>query len=202
MKALILGVAVALTSIAFAIETQDVSQILDDNHCVPVHKKDGRITAFECEGTLGQMASAELNSEHAAGSAADANESLSLDGAASSKLKMKVALSVNGKIVAQPQIITDLNQSATITQKEKKSNKEYVIEVLPTTPNSANPEMVQMQFKVTQIEKGQSKILSGASILGKTNQQAEVSVNMNNPKDQVKTVSIKVTPTWVESQTF
>lgn len=195
MKAILFGAVLVLISTSWAVEIQDVSQILDDHQCVPV-RQEGRISSFACEGSLGEIA--EMDGR----SIADTPESLSLDDVTTQKLKLKIALSLNGKILARPQMIADLNQPTQFIQKKKKSNKEYVIEILPTIQNLKNPDFIQMKFKVTQNENGKSQILLRASVLGKTNQPSQISVQADEVKDKVKTVSIQVTPTWVKSQTL
>ena len=75
MKALLLSAVLVMASVG--VQAQDVSKILEDNHCTPVRQSDGRISAFECEGSLGQMA--DVSGESQQESLVDVNKPLSLD---------------------------------------------------------------------------------------------------------------------------
>lgn len=61
-------------------------------------------------------------------------------------------------------------------------------------------DFVMMHFKISEVANGKVKLLSGSSIISKTNKTAKIDVQNDNSKDSVKTLSIQVTPTWVQSQ--
>jgi hypothetical protein len=75
MKTLFLSVVLVMVSTI--VRAQDVSKILDDNQCTPVRQNDGRISAFECAGALGQVA--EVAVDEVADSLSDSTQPLSLE---------------------------------------------------------------------------------------------------------------------------
>jgi len=75
MKTLFLSVVLVMASTV--VHAQDVSKILDDNQCTPVRQNDGRISAFECAGALGQVANVTV--DEVDDSLSDSTQSLSLE---------------------------------------------------------------------------------------------------------------------------
>ncbi|MEK6774569.1 MAG: hypothetical protein AABY64_11545 [Bdellovibrionota bacterium] len=55
MKFLFLVASLILPSSSFAEETQDLSKMLADSHCVPVRGADGNISSYKCDGSLGEQ---------------------------------------------------------------------------------------------------------------------------------------------------
>ncbi len=54
MKFLFLIATLIVSSYSFAEETQDLSKVLADSHCIPVRGSDGNISGYNCDGQLGE----------------------------------------------------------------------------------------------------------------------------------------------------
>jgi len=109
-------------------------------------------------------------------------------------IKISVELSLDGKLVSSPIIITRLNSLASITQKKDSSDKELYIEVVPNVLANGNEENIQLKFKIGQKSGGIMKWLSSPQILAKNDQSAEISVHNNSNTSEYKDLNMKVTP--------
>lgn len=54
MKFLFLIASLVFATQSFAEETQDLSKMLADSHCIPVRGADGNISGYNCDGQLGE----------------------------------------------------------------------------------------------------------------------------------------------------
>lgn len=198
MKFLFLIASLVFATQSFAEETQDLSKMLADSHCIPVRGTDGNISGYNCDGPLGEkmkegqiqnLGVQKANSMEIYSQLKSTNAEVQ-----GQSVKMTIALSLNGKIVSKPQIITHLNSMASISQKSDSSARELLIEVLPSLQNANNQEAILMKFKVGHKEHGQIKWFSSPQILAKNNQEAEITVQSNNPNDEYKDISLKVLP--------
>lgn len=198
MKFLFLIASLVFATHSFAEETQDLSKMLADSHCIPVRGADGNISGYNCDGQLGEKMKQgkfqNLGVQKAKTMEIYSQLKETKAEVQGQSVRMTMALSLNGKIVSKPQIITHLNSMASISQKSDNSQKELLIEVLPSLQNTNNQEAILMKFKVGHRENGQIKWFSSPQILAKNNQEAEITVQSNNPNDEYKDISLKVLP--------
>lgn len=103
--------------------------------------------------------------------------------AASPGYALKVELSVDGKKVSAPRIITRKGETTTITQRNK--NGEYTIEVVANEGVVNKHKGILMKFKISRTEKdGTSTVLATPQILtDKENEKATVTTG--NAKEKV-----------------
>lgn len=198
MKFLILITSLVIATQTFAEENQGLSEILADSRCIPVRGTDGNISSYNCDGSLGEKMKEGTvqNLGVQKGKTMEIYHQLitTKSEVQEQPVKMTMALSLNGKIVSKPQITTHLNSMASISQKSDSSQKELLIEVLPSLQNTNNREAILMKFKVGYKENGQIKWFSSPQILTKNNQEAEITVHSNNPNGEYKDISLKVLP--------
>ncbi|MGZ3746785.1 MAG: hypothetical protein ACXWRE_05445 [Pseudobdellovibrionaceae bacterium] len=110
------------------------------------------------------------------------------------KIKMNLELSLDGKVVSKPQVITLLNTTANISQKLNNSSKELYIEVIPSLEVPQRYDSIMMKFKVGEKENGKVKWLSTPQVTALNDDEAKISVHSNNSKDEYKEISLKVHP--------
>lgn len=89
---------------------------------------------------------------------------------ASKSVQMEMEFEINGSLVAAPHIVTELGQTATVTQT---SGDEilYAIEVTPTQPKAGQ---VAMSFEISRTINGHKEILSRPKILSLEGEKARV----------------------------
>ncbi|MBL7557715.1 MAG: hypothetical protein JNM24_17935 [Bdellovibrionaceae bacterium] len=199
MKFLFLITALLFSANSLAEESQDLSKMLVESHCVPVRGSDGNVSGHKCDGPLGEkikegkFQNLEIQKSQKMEIYSQLKKTSKTEVQVQS-VKMTMALSLNGKILSRPEIITQLNSLASISQKSDSSPKELLIEVLPSLQKTNNQESILMKFKVGHKENGQIKWFSSPQILAKNNQEAEITVHSNNSNDEYKNISLKVLP--------
>ena len=91
---------------------------------------------------------------------------------------LKMKLSVNGKIISAPHILTKAGETTTITQKTE--DEESFVEVTAIDGSILGTEGIMMTFVVGTIDKdGQRTITSRPQIFAKENKQSKVTVEQD-----------------------
>ena len=89
---------------------------------------------------------------------------------------IKAELSLNGKLVSKPHIITKANELASIEQTDQNNHK-TIIEVVASDYTSDKVKNgIQMNFTVSRIENGQKNIISKPQIIAAPGEVAEIAV--------------------------
>lgn len=110
---------------------------------------------------------------------------------AANMYKMKMELTVDGKIVARPTVVTAENQKATISEKANDATKSFYIEVIPTETDKMK-KGIQLDIVVGSDENGKKTVLGTPQIITKEKKDATISVAKS---DGSESMSLKV---WTE----
>lgn len=119
--------------------------------------------------------------------------------AAAKKIKMKMDLSMDGRLVASQEILSQLNGLATVTQKNE-TGKELVVEVNPSPATVQGREGVRMKFRLGQRETdstgqvSQVKWFASPEITALNRQEAEITVDTASAADGRRQYKLKVLP--------
>lgn len=99
--------------------------------------------------------------------------------------ELKVDLSIDGKLVSSPKIVTAVGETASIIQKGE--NSETFLEVVATEGEGAikGRKAILMKFVIGRIENGVRKILSTPQIVAAESSKAEMSIGHTGEKDNI-----------------
>lgn len=100
---------------------------------------------------------------------------------------LDLTLSMNGKLVSQPQVKTAFGQTATVTSKSNTGNETF----LEITPVLQPDNLISMKLKTGEVISGKKISMSEANVLTRIGEKAQISTQGNNNKN----LSITVTPT-------
>ncbi len=103
--------------------------------------------------------------------------------------KMKMELTVDGKIVARPTVVAAEGQKAVVTEKPDGQSKGFYIEVVA---GEADKKKILMKFVVGSDENGVRTVLGSPEVIAKEKKGATVSVTKS---DGSESMSLKV---WAE----
>ncbi len=100
--------------------------------------------------------------------------------------KLKMGVSLNGKLVSSPQLIVKAGETATFTQ-QKAGTEENFIEVIPTEGKIKNQDGIMMKFVIGTINKdGTRKVIATPEVLVKENVPARLTTRqMGSLKDEL-----------------
>lgn len=103
---------------------------------------------------------------------------------------LDMQLSLNGKLVSSPRIITKVGEATTIIQKTDGETEQRYIEVTAIDSSILGNKGIMMTFVVGSISKdGERKILSKPQVFAQENKKAEVTVGHGDNKE---TLSLSV----------
>lgn len=115
---------------------------------------------------------------------------------ATKSFDLKMELSIDGKHVSSPHIISLPNQKASITQRDDNKKEESFIEVTASdVTNDKIKNGIFMKFVVGYNKEGQRKIISQPEILAKAGEEAEITVGSD---DATETLKLKVVANRVQ----
>lgn len=120
--------------------------------------------------------------------------------AATKKVKMKMDLSMDGRLVASQEIVSALNSLATVTQKNQ-NGKELVVEVNSSLASVKGREGVHMKFRLGQRQTdsdgktSQVTWFASPEITALNRQEAEIKVETASATDGRRNYTLKVLPT-------
>jgi hypothetical protein len=120
---------------------------------------------------------------------------LSLPCFASTKaFDVKAEVSVDGKFISNPHIVTKPNELASINQKLE-DNKEILIEMTANDFHSKNPKNgIMMKFTVSRLDAGKRTVLATPQIVALPGEEAMMEIGKAN----AETVKVKVIATRVQ----
>lgn len=120
---------------------------------------------------------------------------LSLPCFASTKaFDVKAEVSVDGKLISNPHIVTKPNELASINQKLE-DNKEILIEMTANDFQSKNPKNgIMMKFTVSRLDAGKRTVLATPQIVALPGEEAMMEIGKAN----AETVKVKVIATRVQ----
>lgn len=112
--------------------------------------------------------------------------------ATTTRIDMKVNLSINGKNIASPQFLVENGKTASIT--EQVGKEKFFIEVHAQNEQKVeNKKGVLMKFKIGIFNPDSSvKIISQPQILAIPNQQAKIEISDTNKNEIVLSVLAKI----------
>lgn len=109
---------------------------------------------------------------------------------------VKAEVSVDGKLITNPHIMTKPNELASISQKVE-NNREILIELTASDYKSKDTkDGIMMKFAVSRIEAGKRTLISTPQIVALPGEEAEIAVGQTATKTE--SVKIKVIATRVE----
>lgn len=131
-------------------------------------------------------------------------QALATSPAAAKKIKMKMDLSMDGRLVASQEILGQLNGLVTVTQKtetqKNETGKELVVEVNPSPATVQGREGVRMKFRLGQRvtdgtgQVSQVKWFASPEITALNRQEAEITVDTASAADGRRQYKLKVLP--------
>ncbi|MCC6138947.1 MAG: hypothetical protein IT287_09970 [Bdellovibrionaceae bacterium] len=109
---------------------------------------------------------------------------------------IKAEISIDGKIVSKPQIITKPNETASISQDNGGKNAKTIIEVIASDDVSGKvKDGIMMKFTVSYINGKKRTVVSKPQIIAKSGETAEIAVG---DKGQPDALMMKVIATRVQ----
>ncbi len=97
---------------------------------------------------------------------------------------LKLKLTMNGKIISSPHILTKAGEPATITQQTETQNN--FIEVTAIDESILGNDGIMMTFVVGTIDnEGQRTILSKPQVFAKENKKSEIMIEQGDTKDML-----------------
>ena len=111
--------------------------------------------------------------------------------ATTSGYELKVDLSIDGKLISSPRIITIAGEKASISQRIEKSKNGTFIEVIAKDVPDSVPNAIRMDFVVGTIDHdGKKTVLATPSIITLENEKAMIETT----EDNGKSVALSVIP--------
>jgi hypothetical protein len=120
---------------------------------------------------------------------------LSLQCFASTKaFDVKAEVSIDGKLVSRPHIVTKPNELASINQKLQ-GDKDILIEMTASDYHSKDPKNgIMMKFTVSRLDEGKRTVLATPQIVALPGEEAMIEIG----KAKAETVKVKVLATRVQ----
>ena len=105
---------------------------------------------------------------------------------------VKAQVSINGKLISSPHIITKPNELASISQKGD-NNKQTLIELIASDYSTKDTkDGIMMKFTVSSIDNGKKTVISKPQIIALPGEPAEILVGETGKADSVR-VSVVAT---------
>lgn len=109
---------------------------------------------------------------------------------------VKAKVSVDGKLISSPHIMTKPNELASISQKVE-NNRKILIELTASDYKSKDTkDGIMMKFAISRVEAGKRTLISTPQIVALPGEEAEIAVGQTATKTE--SVKIKVIATRVE----
>lgn len=105
--------------------------------------------------------------------------------AATNSYQIRAEVSVDGKVISRPQLVTLANETASISQKND-DGSETTLEVLTTDSSAEIKDGIKMQFTVSYNVDGKRKVISKPTIVTIPGETAEITVGKTATTEELK----------------
>lgn len=116
--------------------------------------------------------------------------------AATKAFDIKAEVSIAGKLISSPHVVTKPNELVSISQKGEDS-KEILVELIASDFKSKDPKNgIMMKFTVSRVDAGKRTLLSTPQIVALPGEEAEITVGGDAAKPE--SVKVKVLATRLQ----